>query len=174
MHQKLPNEIDPIRLAQNGLKLNGELSIKDMPRLCESLVTNEGSVDVDLAFDVDEINTPYMQGKLTTNVSMQCERCMSPMIVSLSVDCLLAMVISELKVAALAEQYEPWLLENNDPVSLNAVIEDELILALPIVPRHTEACIPNEVWSSGEDSDAEEDDKPVSPFAVLTQLKDKQ
>ena len=80
MHLKLPKEIDPLRLAQNGLKLNGELSIKDMPRLSESLVNDEGSILVDLAFDMDEVNTPYMQGKIVAEVSMICERCMSPMI----------------------------------------------------------------------------------------------
>ena len=174
MHLKLPKEIDPLRLAQNGLKLSGELSIKDMPRLSESLVNDEGSIHVDLAFDMDEVNTPYMQGKIVAEVSMICERCMSPMKVPLSITCLLAMILSERKIASLAEEYDPWLLENNDPVSLNAVIEDELILALPLVPRHTEACLPSEVWFAGEDESAvKEDDKPESPFAVLSSLKDK-
>jgi uncharacterized protein len=174
MRQKLPVEIDPLRLAQNGLKLNGELLLKDMPRLCESLVNEQGSVKVDLAFDLDEINTPFMKGGLLTDVSMRCERCMSPMVVPLSVNCLLAIVTSESKVATLAEQYEPWLLESNEPVSLNAVIEDELILALPIVPRHNESCLPSEAWSSGQESEVEEDEKPTSPFAILSSLKNKQ
>lgn len=174
MRQKLPVEIDPLRLAQNGLKLSGELLIKDMPRLGESLVSDEGGVNVDLLFDMDEINTPFMKGSLLAEVSMRCERCMSPMVVSLSVNCLLAIVTSELKVTTLAEQYEPWLLENNDPVSLNAVIEDELILALPIVPRHDKACLPSEAWSSGQDSRVIDVEKRTSPFAILSSLKNKQ
>ena len=40
MRPKLPKEIEPLRLAQNGLKLSGELFVKDMPRLCESLTDN--------------------------------------------------------------------------------------------------------------------------------------
>ncbi|MFT7235440.1 MAG: hypothetical protein ACI9QV_001017, partial [Methylophagaceae bacterium] len=67
----------------------------------------------------------------------------------------------------------PWLLENNDPVYLHAMVEDELILALPLVPRHTKSCLPIEAWTSGEESDVEEEEKPVSPFAILSSLKNK-
>ena len=174
MRPKLPKEIEPLRLAQNGLKLSGELFVKDMPRLCESLTDNEGQIRVDLAFDMDEIGTPYMAGRLTADVSMMCERCLSPMTVNLSVDCLLAMVISERKVAALAEQYDPWLLESNASVPLNAVIEDELMLALPLVPRHREACLPSDAWFSGDERGIDEEEpQKESPFAILSQLKDK-
>ena len=172
MHQKLPKEIDPLRLAQNGLKLAGQLAVSDMPRLVQSLQNNEGIVDVDIAFDVDEINTPYMRGKFTTTVSMICERCMKAMKVSLNVNCLLAMVTNERKIEGLAEQYDPWLLESSDDVSLGSVIEDELILALPLVPRHDEACLPASEWSSSDELIEEVEDK-VSPFAILSTLKTK-
>ncbi len=168
MQQKLPKEIDPLRLAQNGLKITGELSIVNMPRLLQSLQSDEGKVSVDVAFDVDEINTPYMRGDFTTTVSMNCERCMAPMVVNLKVNCLLAMVTSEQKIAGLAEQYEPWLLESSDDVLLSSVVEDELILALPLVPRHSKACLPAERWSAGEALIAE---GKVSPFAILSTLK---
>ena len=69
MRPKLPKEIEPLRLAQNGLKLSGELFVKDMPRLCESLTDNEGQIRVDLAFDMDEIGTPYMAGRLTAKTN---------------------------------------------------------------------------------------------------------
>jgi len=174
MHRKLPIEIDPLRLAQNGLKLDGQILLNVMPRLTASLESDEGLVDVTLAFDVDEIGTPFMKGKITAPVSMICERCLSAMTTTLSADCLLAIVISERKIDALAEQYDPWLLDGSDPVLLSKVIEDELILALPLVPRHTEACLPSEAWSAeSEESEADTADKPESPFAILSSLKKK-
>ncbi|MBL1320906.1 MAG: DUF177 domain-containing protein [Methylophaga sp.] len=172
MHQKLPKEIDPLRLAQNGLKLAGQLAVTEMPRLLQSLVSNEGIVDVDIAFDVDEVHTPFMRGEFTTTISMTCERCMKEMKVDLDVHCLLAMVTNERKIEGLAEQYDPWLLENSDDVLLSSVIEDELILALPLVPRHDEACLPASEWSSADEM-AEEIEEKVSPFAVLATLKTK-
>ena len=175
MHQKLPKEIDPIRLAQNGLKYDGQILLSDMPRLAKSLHSDSGLVDVVLAFDIDEIGTPYVKGEFTVPVSIVCERCMLPMTISLSANCLLAMVVSEKLIDKLAEQYDPWLLESSEPVLLSKVVEDELILALPLVPRHTDACLPSDAWSTiSDDSDynkEQEDDKPESPFAILSSLK---
>ena len=174
MHQKLPKEIDPFRLAQTGLKLDGQIPLAAMPRLTKSLLNDEGLVNIKMAFDMDEIGTPYMRGKFTSSVSVLCERCMESMMLDLDVDCLLAMVSSERKVEGLAEQYDPWILENSDPVLLSSVVEDELILSLPLVPRHDGACLPDEAWSAGDDeNELIEADKPVSPFAVLSTLKTK-
>ncbi len=170
MHQKLPKEIDPLRLAQNGLKLSGQLSVKDMPRLLPSLLNDESIVDVDITFDVDEVNTPFMRGRFTTTVSMTCERCMTEMPVKLDVNCLLAMITSEHKIEGLAEQYDPWLLEGNDDIVLCSIVEDELILALPLVPRHKQACVPAEEWSSSDEI-VEEVEEKESPFAILSTLK---
>ena len=172
MHHKLPKEIDPLRLAQNGLQFDGQILLSDMPRLAKSLHSDSGLVDVALAFDIDEIGTPYAKGEFTVPVSIVCERCMLPMSMELSVSCLLAMVVSEKFIDKLAEQYDPWLLENSDPISLSRVVEDELILVLPLVPRHTEACLPSEAWSAMSDHNEDEGDvKPVSPFAILSSLK---
>lgn len=172
MHHKLPKEIDPLRLAQNGLKFDGQILLSDMPRLTKSLHSDSGLVDVVLAFDIDEIGTPYVKGEFTVLVSIVCERCMLPMSMELSVSCLLAMVVSEKFIDKLAEQYDPWLLENNDPISLSKVVEDELILVLPLVPRHTEACLPSEAWSTMSDYNEDKgDEKRVSPFAILSSLK---
>lgn len=174
MHQKLPKEIDPFRFSQNGLKLDGQLPLKDMPRLTGLLQSDQGNVDLKMAFDIDEISTPYMRGEFKTSVSIICERCMEPMMLDLNVTCLLAMVVGEQKVEGLAEQYDPWILENKDPVLLSTVIEDELILSLPLVPKHNEVCIADEAWSSiGDEQIEDEMDKPVSPFAVLSGLKTK-
>lgn len=174
MHQKLPKEIDPFRLAQNGLKLEGQIPQAELPRLMKSLHSSNGVVNVKLAFDTDEIGTPYMRGEFKTTVSIMCERCRQAMTLELNVDCLLALIIGERKIEGLAEQYDPWVLENSDPVLLSAVIEDELILALPLVPRHDEMCLPDEAWSSGDDDMEMDDDKPESPFAVLAKLKTKE
>ena len=174
MHQKLPKEIDPFRLAQNGLKLGGKIPQAELPRLMKSLHSNNDVVSVDLAFDIDEVGTPYMRGEFKTVVSIMCERCRQTMTLKLNVDCLLALIIGERKIEGLAEQYDPWVLENSDPVLLSTVIEDELILALPLVPRHDEMCLPDEAWSSADENMEVDDDKPESPFAVLAKLKTKE
>lgn len=172
MHQQLPVEIDPFRLAQNGLKLTGELQVSNLKRLLKSLDSDEGIVNVDMHFDVDETGTPFLKGKFSSSLSIICERCSEAMLLNVESNCLLALVKNELKVEGLAEQYDPWLIDdNNETIKLASVVEDELILALPLVPKHDFKCLPAEVWQSGEDEVVEE--KPVSPFAVLSALKSK-
>ncbi len=172
MHQKLPIEIDPFRLAQNGLTLEGQIPLSDMSRLSQLVLSDEGLVDVKMLFDIDQVGTPYVSGQFHVSTSITCERCMEPMVLDLNVDCLLAMVIGERKIEGLAEQYDPWVLENSDPVLLKTVVEDELILSMPLVPRHESICLPDEAWSVG-DIPEEQQDKPESPFAVLSSLKTK-
>jgi uncharacterized protein len=171
MHQKLPREIDPFRLAQNGLVIEGQIQLSELPRFTQFLLSDEGIVDVKLAFEIDEIGTPYMKGEFKTSVSILCQRCMSEMTLDMHVHSLLGLVKSELKIEGLAEQYEPWVLETADPVLTSSLIEDELILALPIVPKHEQPCLSEEAWSVGDDEVIDETDKKESPFAILSALK---
>ena len=174
MHQKLPKEIDPFKLAQNGLVLEGQLILSELKRLTEALQDNKGMVDVKMSFGLDEVGAPFMQGDFAVTTSLICERCFESMSLDLVVDCLLAIVKNEKQIEDLAEQYEPWLLDFDNPVWLATVVEDELILALPIVPKHDYDCLPEDAWSVGDNGqDNSEAEKPVSPFAVLSTLKSK-
>jgi len=174
MHQKLPKEIDPLRLAQNGLVLEGRLPLSEMKRLTEALHGNEGMVDVKMSFALDEVGAPFMRGEFNVTISLMCERCFEPMSVDLVVSSLLAIVRNEKQIEGLAEQYEPWLLDSDNPVWLAKVIEDELILALPIIPRHDSDCLPEDAWSVGDEGqDDSETEKQASPFAVLSTLRSK-
>ena len=172
MHQQLPKEIDPFRYAQSGLKLAGELQVSKMPRLSGALHHDDGVVSVEMHFDVDETGTPYLRAKFTASLTLICERCMEAMLLPVTAECLLAIVQNEHKIEGLAEQYEPWLIDSNEPVKISSLVEDELILALPLVPRHDFDCLPAEAWQSGEE-EVEVEEKPISPFAVLSALKSK-
>lgn len=171
MHQQLPKEIDPFRFAHQGLQLKGQVALSDMPRLSEILFDVEGPVNVDMLFDIDETGMPFMKGVFSTTVTLVCERCLQPMKLPMTINSLLGIVRHEHKVEGLAEQYDPWIIEDAKQIEPVAMIEDEIILALPLIPKHDEACLPEQVWQSGEiDLEAE---KPVSPFAVLAALKTK-
>ena len=89
----------------------------------------------------------------------------------LDISTLLGIIRHERKVEGLADQYEPWIIEDAKQVDPAQMVEDELMLALPIVPKHDYACLSDDVWQSGEEES--EADKPASPFAVLAALKAK-
>jgi uncharacterized protein len=171
MHQQLPKEIDPFRLADNGLRLEGKLKLSQMARLSAAIVDNEGSVDVELQFDIDETGTPFMVGHIKTELPLVCERCMQTMQHLVDTDLSVGLIRHERQAEQLPEQYEPWLIDNDVAVELSSIVEDELLLAIPIVPKHEHACLPEDMWQSGEEIGEEE--KPESPFAVLSALKKK-
>lgn len=173
MHQKLPIEIDPFRLARNGLILEGELPIKAMKRLSASLYDDSGNIHVKMNFDLDKVlGTPYMSGEFAAALTLKCERCGKNMTYDVDINCSLGMINSEQKIEGLAEQYEPWVLDydNDNLIILSSIVEDELILAIPLVPKHEHACLPKEAWVSGDEIEEEVEEK-VSPFAVLSALK---
>ena len=140
MYQQLPKKIDPFRYAQNGSKLVGKLQASNMSRLSSALNDKEDIVSVDMLFDVDEEGTPYLSGKFTSPLTLICERCMNKMLLTVKTECLLALIRNEHKIESIAEQYEPWIINGNKLVELSSIVEDELILALPLVPRHNFNC----------------------------------
>lgn len=169
MHQQLPREIDPFRFAHNGVQIRGSLPVASLTRLADKLADTQGDIMVTLQFDVDQTGTPYVEGIFTGQLMLICERCMQAMAFEVEIKSLLALVSHERKIEGLAEQYDPWLLGHSDAVNPADMVEDEIILALPLVPRHEHACLPEDLWSAGEQEI--ETEKPVSPFAVLSALK---
>ena len=174
MRQHLPKEIDAFRFAQTGRELEGTIDVADMPRLASSLHDNKGEVAVSMRFGIDPTGTPFVKGHFETVLFLTCERCMQELRLPLQIDTLLGLVKHEKLISNLTEQYEPWLIENDALVDPASIVEDELILALPLVPKHDDDCLPEEAWFSGdvEDNEATTEEK-VSPFAVLSALKTK-
>jgi uncharacterized protein len=176
---RLPEFIDPLRLAQQQRVLKGKISLSYMKRLVPFLATTEGAVDVDLNFGIDEFGVHYIQGGFDTVLDLICQRCLEPMTTRLGGPVSLGIVRSEAEGERLPGHYEPLII-GSDAVLLPAIIEDEVMLALPIVPMHASAQCP--VWEiaageseagAGEPPAGEDGRKSekVSPFAVLNKLK---
>lgn len=173
MRQQLPKEIDPFRFANTGRELKGEVDLAEMTRLAESLRHTDGVVKVWMQFDIDETGTPFMEGHFETTLSLSCERCLQEMRLPMAIDSLLGVVRHEKLAEKLSDQYEPWVVDDTELTDPVSVVEDELILALPLVPKHDYDCLPDEARLSGDKEDEEKPAKPKSPFSVLSELKTK-
>ncbi|SCZ58927.1 YceD family protein [Thiohalomonas denitrificans] len=172
MNERLPDRTEPFRLAQRGAVFTGKLPLADMDRLAGSLVNSEGSVEVTLRFGTDERHLAIVNVKLQTELTLTCQNCLEPCSQSIEVETTLGIVRTESEAARIPRAYEP-LVVGDEPLSVKELVEDELILALPIVPRHFEDCLPRaateEVPESGsEAADRKERD---NPFEVLRRLK---
>lgn len=165
----IPEHIDPFRYAEQSLGLDGTLKIADMPRLSSNVIASGDSVAAHLQFGVDEQKITYLKGHLETKLTLQCQRCMEPFIYGIMSDFALGIVSTLDEANALPEQYEPALATEGN-LALRDLIEDEIILNLPIIPRHEpEECkvklpLVNAEW---------EQSKGENPFQVLQSLKHK-
>ena len=101
-----------------------------------------------------------------TAVSLECQRCLQPMAVSLAVERSFLFVHGEDAAAQLDADSEDDVLALTRSLDLRELVEDELLLAMPIVPRHDVCPLPLPV----RPGDALAADKP-NPFAALAVLK---
>ncbi len=103
-------------------------------------------------------------------VWLTCQRCLQPFAVPLALDRRIRFVRGEAQAEALDAEIEDDVLALSKSLDLRALIEDELLLALPIVPRH-DTCpqpLPVPLGSAPAPEDAPERE---NPFAALQRLK---
>lgn len=174
MRQQLPKDIDPFRFCYTKREIKGEVALSQLTRLSDALENNEGTVTINMQFDVDDRGIPFVHGQFETSLSLVCERCLGAMLLPVKIDTKLALIKHEKQADNLTADYEPWLVDSETSINPLDVVEDELILVLPLVPKHDYDCLPKEAWES-KDKNATEDEpeKPASPFAALAALKSK-
>lgn len=103
-----------------------------------------------------------------TALSLVCQRCLQPMTVRLDVRPLIRFVHGADLAQQLDEQGEEDVLDSSVALDLRELVEDELILALPLVPRH-DVC-PQPLAQADLGADADGTDSKAHPFAVLASL----
>jgi uncharacterized protein len=177
MEKKLdPQHLDVVSFARDALRLQGEGVLADWSRLAEEqfgdalpagpvvwqlqgrLVSQSGGADqiwLDLTASVD--------------LPMQCQRCLTSVLETVTAERSFRFVADEATAAALDDEAEEDILVISRDFDALALVEDELILSLPLVPLH-EVC-PETVPMSVADPEFEVAAERPNPFGVLAGLK---
>jgi uncharacterized protein len=163
MIERLPLVIDPLRLAEAGSRFQGPLPLAEFQRLAPSLQQAQGEVEVEVEFGKDDLHIAYLSGRLHTQLMLVCQRCLQPMTWPVNSTFALGLVTTDQAAEQLPERYEPLMVSGS--MALAEIIEDELILAVPLVPMHPRAECP--APSAGDDRQQQE----AHPFAALVRLK---
>jgi uncharacterized protein len=104
-------------------------------------------------------------------VVLQCQRCLQAMPQPLGVDRRFRFVRGEDEAARLDEETEDDdVLALPDLLDLRDLVEDELILALPLVPRHDGPC-PEPLPQPANDDSTDRAAEAEHPFAALAALR---
>jgi uncharacterized protein len=170
------NRLDVEAFAEQGATLHGQWPLAAMERL----------IDCCHADWAESARTPVVwrvQGELrklraaepqvwlrldvATRMALVCQRCLGPVDAALHIEKALRFVRGEDAAAELDADSDDDVLDSSRNLDLRSLIEDELLLALPLVPRHDE-CPP--AFREHVPAESPTDDKP-SPFAVLAALK---
>jgi len=155
-----PMIINNLEFAQKQLTLSDAISVFALKRLFESLAINEeiakkALVYYELSGGSKVFRYPSLKLSIKTSLPAICQRCLSEMTVNF--DLKFNYLISEFSVEEDADTDEIDWLEVQKEMNLLELIEDELLLAMPIAPLHDNNCAKASM-QSGE--------KP-NPFAIL-------
>ena len=122
-------------LAARGVTLSGELDVDTLTRLTTLLHSGSGSVRATLRFRQRGDGWLGAELEFGTIVELVCQRCLEPFQQELNESVNVVIAASDSLPATVPTGFEPFELEDGrlQPAQL---IEDELIVAIPLVPKH--------------------------------------
>lgn len=154
--------IDSLEFAREGMHLVGEVPVHSLLRLKDVLADNEGSLAWSVSGKCDADNKPFLVIEVSGELHLICQRCLAALVFQLKIR-------SNLQLVAPGAAWPDEELEDDrvDPIealedqSVLSLVEDEVLLVLPIAPRHVCCSLPGYAHESAA----------ASPFAALSQLK---
>ena len=166
--------LDVKALAKAQLHLEGETPLAELDRLAEDCV---GDVTGQVSWSVQGALAPDQHGKeavwlhleARAAVPLTCQRCLHPVPVDVLVEQDFRFVADEATALAEDDESQEDVLVLEEGLDLLALIEDELLMSLPLVPMHP-TCLSEQVPTSKEEQAILSEAKP-NPFAVLASLK---
>lgn len=173
-----PRRFDVAAFASAGAELRGESTLVELPRLAASAVAAVTAAVVTWQVSgerrarVGAVPEVWLHLQAAAELPLECQRCLAPVNMSVEIDRRLRFVEGgESAAAVLDADSEDDVLPLARSLDLIELIEDELLLALPIVPRHEVCPQPLPVPEMPtEPAPSEAPEKP-HPFAVLAKLK---
>jgi uncharacterized protein len=168
MSAEVPGKIDGWRMAATGRVYEGRLPLAGMARLRDLLFDAEGIADWSAAFGRDELEVPYVEVRVQAVLPLECQRTLRRFEHPVQVEQRYGLVRSEDDEAALPEGYEALLMAEDGGLELPALVEDELILAVPLIPVAPGSESVERDWPVTADEETR-----ANPFSALAALKKK-
>jgi uncharacterized protein len=165
----LPERVVPDQLLAAGGRLQGRVPLGLLDRLAGSLQVaqaQDSAASADLWLMLDPQGRYWLQGRIEAQLALRCERCQGSLEWPVETKIGLYLVASESAAAELAEDVEYVVAGDN--LRVHELVEDELILALPLVPRHPQGTKCGDRVRKGPLAESGERD---NPFAMLKKLK---
>jgi uncharacterized protein len=167
MSADLPDSVDAWRAVSARRVFEGRVALGAFARLRDSLADTDGECSFSLQFARDGFGVATVMVAARAELPLVCQRSLQRFLFPVTVHQTLGLVRNEAEEAALPSDVEPVLVGADGELTPLDLIEDELILALPVVPLSADTMrdepLPEPVEQPGE--------RQVNPFAALAALK---
>jgi len=153
--------IDSVEFARTGESLSGDAPVGELARLADSLFDACGKLHYELKGGSDSKQRLRLQLAVTGTINLRCQRCLGSLAYPIDVQ-------TNLLVLAQQAGGETAEIDDLDGVPADAhtdvwsLVEDEILLGIPLAPRHAEEECSPAVKVSGN--------RAASPFAALAKL----
>ena len=154
--------IDGLEFARTGSKLQVSWPVSDFPRLRDALRDETGAIECEVGGIPEKLGRPALRLRLNGVLQLTCQRCLEALAFPLRVD--VALLLAETQAEIDAEPLTPESPERvvaEKEMQVHALAEDELLLAIPLAPRH-ERCAAGKAESAAS--------RRNTPFAGLRDL----
>lgn len=169
MSQRIPDRVDPWRLAEQGEALAGRMPLLALPRLAGLLQDAGHEAVFTLRFGKDRDRRSTVTLNVQARLVLECQRCLDKMTLEVDAETPMALVSGPMEAEQLPNELDPLMLAPEEYLDIAALIEDELLLAIPASPRHAHddcAHLP------GQGSVNPAENRKDNPFAILAKLKE--
>ena len=115
-------------------RFRGAVQLAQLPRLAAQLADKQGALDVDLTADKDRAGAHWLKGTIQGELTLTCQRSDHPFQWAVDLHPELRLVYSDAEEKKLLAAAEPYRVED-DRLPLRDLVEDEILLALPMLPK---------------------------------------
>ncbi len=155
--------IDSLEFARHGRVLRGTIPVSALARLADTLGAQQTSVDYELVGRIDEAGKPIIRLALSGCLTLVCQRCLQPLDYTLDAVNELELVANEAELDEGGDEDDaPDRIVADKAMDVMEWVEEELLLSLPMAPRHAEGECPVRLVAEAREA---------GPFAALAALK---
>jgi len=165
MQKKLPDTIDFFKQVDRNACYDCVWPVQSFERLKDVIYDNKGEVKARLKFGT-RAGVRCLDGSVEADLELRCERCLDPVKHHIEGGFRFGLISSDEEAGLLPKEFEPLIVTNAE-LSVIDLVEDELLLCLPIVAKHDEEC--SEILQKHSNNGKTQHDT-HRPFAALKDL----
>jgi len=145
-----------------------------LPR-CREIAPQDGVASCEVRFfEGAGVHPLQAEVRVVAPLALECARCREPVRQTVSVVSRVTFVFSDEQAEHVEAETEPVVLGREGRVRVTDLVEDEILMAVPLMPVHDSPCAeiaPGRPWESGQIEQPDAEDEKENPFAALAALK---